>query len=128
MKIGSYNIRGLGSVIKKEDIFSFFTNNKLDFCCIQEMNIENFTEFVGRSIWKTSAVKWCAEGSRGRAGGLLAFWDERNFSSSSYWSLGGAVVVNGRRCSTEEEYCIINVYAPCILEEKLLLFGTDYPW
>lgn len=122
MKIGSYNIRGLGSKIKKDEIHSFFINNKLDFCCVQETKIESFSDLVGRSIWKSASVGWYALGSRGRSGGILSFWDANKFLSSSQWSMGGAVVVNGRWCFSGEEYCIVNIYASCNLEEKILLW------
>lgn len=35
--------------------------------------------------------------------------------------MGGAIVVNGRGVSSEEDYCIVNIYAPSNLEEKMLL-------
>lgn len=122
MKIGSYNIRGLGSSIKKEEISSFFFNNKLVFCCVQETKLEAFSEDVGRNIWNKLKVGWCAENASGRAGGILSFWDESRFISSSQWCLGGAVVVSGRWKATGEEYCVINVYAPCSSVEKEMLW------
>lgn len=33
----------------------------------------------------------------------------------------GGLVVNGRWRDSGEEYCIINVYAPCNLGEKVLI-------
>lgn len=54
-------------------------------------------------------------------GGDLSFWDEGKFSCSSSWNLRGAVVVKGQWRVSGEECCIINVYAPCCFEEKVLL-------
>lgn len=96
MKIGSLNIRGLGSSIKRDEVRAFFFSNNLVFCCVQETKIESFSNSEGKAIWGSSSVKWCARGSRGRAGGLLSFWDESKFSSTSQWTMEGAVVVNGR--------------------------------
>lgn len=76
MKIGSYNIRGLGSRAKKDELQTFFTKYKLDLCCVQETKTELFSDFEGRAIWGSSTVKWYAESSRGRSGGLLTFWSE----------------------------------------------------
>lgn len=76
MKIGSFNVRGLGSSVKKEEVSSFFSKYKLDFCCIQETKLEVFFKRDGLGIWKSERVDWCVEGAVGRSGerGLLSFW------------------------------------------------------
>lgn len=122
MKIGSLNVRGLGSDAKKDDVAAFFTNNNLDFCCLQETKMGNFLEKDGRRIWKTKEVRWSAEGAVGRSGGILTCWDERKFACSSTWNLGRAVIVNGMWRETMEEICLINVYVPCNREEKSRLW------
>lgn len=123
MKIGSYNIRGLGSKLKRDEIFSFFTINNLDICCVQETKVEEWSEEEGILLWKKAAeVKWGYKGSMGRSGGVLTFWDDSKFRSSSHWSIGGAVVVVGIWRETREVFCIVNVYASCEEEEKRLLW------
>lgn len=121
MKIGSFNIRGLGSAVKKDEIMSFFSKFRLDFGCIQETKVEAFSELDGRRIWKSERMGWSCEGAVGRSGGILSFWDESKFICSSHWSIGGVVVVVGRGRETGEDYCIINVYAPCDDDEQILL-------
>lgn len=83
MKIRSYNIRGLGSCVKKQEIFNFFTKNDLNLCCVQETKIEGFSKMEGRLVWKKMGVGWCCEDSVGRSGGILTFWDQSKFVSSS---------------------------------------------
>lgn len=123
MKIGSYNIRGLGSKLKKDEIFSFFSSNNLDICCVQETKVEEFTELEGRLLWKSiEDVKWSCEGSSGRSGGILTFWDDSKFRCSSHWCIGGVVVMVGRWRETGEDLCIVNVYAPCEEMDKRLLW------
>lgn len=68
------------------------------------------------------AVGSFVTGSQGRAGGILSFWDENKFLSSSQWSMDGAVIVNERSRYSGEDFCIVNIYAPCNLEEKILLW------
>lgn len=120
MKIGTFNIRGLGSLVKKDEVYSFFTKNDLVVCCIQETKMENFSEREVRRIWKNRGMWWSAEGVVGRSGGVLTFWDEERFCCSSSCGIGGAVVVNGREMETGDEYCIINMYAPYNSREKSL--------
>lgn len=118
MKIGSFNIWGLGSKVKKEEVFSLFTKFELDVCCVQETKLESFSELDGRSLWGSLGLHWCSEGETGRSGGILTFWDDNRFGCSSHWSIGGAVVVVGYWRQTGERYCIVNVYAPCCEKEK----------
>lgn len=54
MKIGSWNVRGLGCVAKKDEVFSFFSKFDLDICCIQETKIIAFSEEDGRRIWMSN--------------------------------------------------------------------------
>lgn len=44
MRIGSFNIRGLGRTAKKEEVRSFFFKSKLDVCCDQESKMVAFSE------------------------------------------------------------------------------------
>lgn len=118
MKVGSFNVRGLGSEVKKCEIASFCSKFCLDFCCLQETKIEQFSDRVGKRIWRDKDIRWCTEGAVGRSGGILTCWDDQKFACVSSWNLGGAVIVNGRWRTTSEEVCIINVYASCIREEK----------
>lgn len=53
---------------------------------------------------------------------MLSFWDDSRFCCVSNWGIGGGVVINGFLRATGEEICLINVYAPCRLEEKLQLW------
>lgn len=112
MKIGSLNVRGLGSDAKKVEVANFSSLNSLDFCCLQETKMESFSEKDGRRIWK-KGVQWSVENAVGRSGGIITCWDDRKFVCTSSWSLGGAVIVNGWWRETREELCIINVYIPC---------------
>lgn len=50
MKIGSLNIRGLGSDAKKDEVADFLSKNNLDFCCLQETKMESFSDRDGRRI------------------------------------------------------------------------------
>lgn len=56
MKIGSLNVRGLGSLIKKDEVLSFFIKHQLDICCLQETKIALLTQEEGRKIWKSEGV------------------------------------------------------------------------
>lgn len=119
MKIGLFNVRGLGSKVKKDEVVAFFNKNELDICCVQETKLETFSEMEARRMWRTAEVRWGCEGSVGHSGGLLTFWDERKFVCSSHWSIGGTVVVVGKGRETGETCYVVNVYFD---DEQLLLW------
>lgn len=122
MKIGSLNIRGLGSDAKKDEVANFLFKNHLDFCCLQETKMASFSDRDGRRIWKNKAIRWHAEEAVGRSGGILSCWDESKFTCVSSWSVGRAVIVKGWWNLTREDTYIINVYAPCDREGKVRLW------
>lgn len=121
MKISSFNIRGLGSKLKKDGILSFFTKNQLDFCCVHETKMEIFSELDGRLYEKR-------QGSNGAAKVLQTGpADYDKFGSTSQWSLGGAVVVvgsgekRGRRCAL-----LMSTHSAT--SQISYFFGIDYSW
>lgn len=61
-------------------------------------------------------------GADGRAGGILSIWDKHVFSYLSHWHVNGALVVNGLWGQDRIECCIINVYASCVVSEKVVLW------
>lgn len=44
MKIETFNIRSLGSLVKKDKVYSFFSKNDLVVYFVQETKMENFSE------------------------------------------------------------------------------------
>lgn len=58
----------------------------------------------------------------GRAGGLISIWDAEKFMVQSQWHMEGVVVVNGLWGLDKFQCCLINVYASCLLPERLDLW------
>lgn len=122
MKIVSYNIRGAGSRVKRKEVHDLIEKLRVDFCCLQETKLEQMDDRYVRLLWGESNVGWAARESVGRSGGVLTIWNVDNFSMASCWHMSGAVIVNGYWGVERTECCIINVYAPCPLEERLDLW------
>lgn len=112
MKIISYNIRGIGSIIKKREVQELIRKFKPVFCCIQETKLEGMSAIQVKSIWGGDRVNWMVRNSEGRSGGILSMWDPDIFSCLSSWEMPGAVIVNGFWGPDRKGCCIINVYAP----------------
>ncbi|XP_057775476.1 uncharacterized protein LOC130994451 [Salvia miltiorrhiza] len=96
MKVLSYNIRGLGSKVKKREIRELIQKQGIDFCLIQESKLESIDEIVLKTIWGTEKCGFAFRKAEGRSGGILSTWNSSSFLSSSNWEMPGALIVNGR--------------------------------
>ncbi|KAL8461664.1 hypothetical protein ACS0TY_032954 [Phlomoides rotata] len=101
MKVLSYNIRGLGSRVKKR---------------------ESIDDIVGKTVWGGDKVEWAYREAVGRAGGIISLWDSDKFVCSSSWNMEGAVIVNGFWKEDGARCCMVNVYAPCQVTAKTELW------
>lgn len=107
----------MGSRIKRKEIQELARKHKTDIICIQESKLEGVNVDKCRLIWGDSRFGWEARDAVGRAGGIITLWDPDKFNCISSWHMEGAVVVNGFWGSSGVSCCIINIYAPCPLEE-----------
>lgn len=123
MKILTYNIRDLGCSEKCNEIRELIHKHGVDFCLIQESKKEHIDENFCRILWGgRGQFNWAFRESLGRAGGIVSLWDADKFLVKSQWHMEGAVVVNGLWGQGRQQCCIINVYAPCPLAERLELW------
>lgn len=118
MKIFSFNVRELGSSVKKKEVKELIQKHKIEFCCLQETKLESISDLDCKLTWGNKNCGWVFREAEGRAGGILLIWDKEVFSYLSHWHVYGALVVNGLWGHDRIECCIINVYAPCLINEK----------
>lgn len=118
MKILTYNVRGLGSSVKKKELKEIINKHKIELCCVQETKLESISELECKAVWGDDKFGWDYREAEGRAGGILSIWDSEVFSCLSSWHMNGALIVNGFWGQECVQCCIINVYAPCLLSEK----------
>ncbi|KAL8543823.1 hypothetical protein ACS0TY_004393 [Phlomoides rotata] len=122
MRMLSYNIRGLGCRAKCREVCELIKSNRVNFCLIQKTKKEEVDEILCKTIWGSGRVGWAYKGFVGRLGGILSLWNSDLFVASSCWHMEGAVVVNGFWGTDRVECSIVNVYAPCLLAERLDLW------
>jgi exonuclease III len=51
MIVSSYNVRGLGGVVKRKRLRDMIRNNKIDFLAIQETKLEVISETLCYGLW-----------------------------------------------------------------------------
>ncbi|KAL8528849.1 hypothetical protein ACS0TY_006343 [Phlomoides rotata] len=84
--------------------------------------VSNFDDSVCKAIWGAGNVEWAYRKAEGRAGGIISLWDADKFIRSSSWDMDGVVIVNGFWKDNGWRCCVVNIYSPCILAEKLDLW------
>ncbi|XP_057790081.1 uncharacterized protein LOC131006954 [Salvia miltiorrhiza] len=120
----SYNIIGLGSSTKENDIREMVRKEKIDFCFIQETKAENHSKIEKLSLWGVDCSEMAVRCAKGRSGGILSTWNKDRFAASSSWDIPGAVIVNGIWKSGNLLCCFVNVYAPIDCSDKVSLWET----
>ncbi|KAL8535903.1 hypothetical protein ACS0TY_011522 [Phlomoides rotata] len=100
------------------------TQNGIDMYCIQESKLEEINDSLGRELWFDKEFDWAWREVEGRAGVIISIWNKRVFTKISSWHIKGMLVVNGYWNEDNAKMMIINVYAPCNVGEKGLLWDA----
>lgn len=96
MKIISWNIRGLGSNLKKKRFLSkLVKHRKPDVLFIQESKLENVEQAVIQRIWGNPDVGFSISSSEGASGGLLTLWNSEIFKPHAITSHKHFILVEG---------------------------------
>lgn len=119
MRILSYNIRGLGSVVKKKEIRRLSVNIKLTSAVFKNVSSNLFMNWIAEHY----VIFWL---------GFRSFYRKirRHYihldSCLNSWFFNGARVVIGEWGLQKIPCCIINVYTPSLLSEKLVLWDNSF--
>lgn len=76
MKIISWNIRGLGSSVKKRFISKLIKERAPEVLLIQETKVDKFEIDSIRRMWGKVEVDFAEVGAEGASGGLLTMWNK----------------------------------------------------
>lgn len=136
MRIGTWNIRGLGRPEKKRAARNFMRKEKLGMLMIQETKLKEYGVRLSRWLWGNDLVSYVLMESDGSADGLISCWRddffvlESKIVSERYVLLTGKLVGCGFNCGFG------NVYAPnddvqrrCFFDElRIDLRNLEVPW
>lgn len=110
MKIISWNIRGLGSSVKKRFVSKLIKDRSPDVLLLQETKIERFERSIVQRMWGSYDVDYAESGAVGLSGGVLTIWNPEKFKPRNVTIHRRFVMVTG--VLLDLECAIINVYAP----------------
>jgi exonuclease III len=113
MKIISWNIRGLGGVVKRKEVHKLIRETSPNIVCLQETKLSLCDDFLCTSLWGNAPHAFFFRPSVGASGGLLTIWDSTEVEVWSSVSREHVLWCHGRFLSSGEEFLVANVYAPC---------------
>jgi len=124
MKIIMYNVWGLGGGEKRAEVRRLVLEKNPFVLCLQETKLELLNEQLIKSLWGNGVHNFSYQPSIGASGGLATVWDVSRIEVTSSVSFNHVLAIKGKVLLTGEDFVIFNVYAPCDLEAKRLLWGN----
>ncbi|GAU24549.1 hypothetical protein TSUD_148900 [Trifolium subterraneum] len=124
MIVSSFNVRGLGGVMKRRRIRELVRHQKIDFLALQETKMEVLSEAFCYSLWGSDDCEWVFLPSVGRSGGILSIWGKTN-NSLIFSFVGDGFVGICLEWGVLKTVCIVvNVYSKCDVGSKRLLWNN----
>ncbi|KAL8463104.1 hypothetical protein ACS0TY_033938 [Phlomoides rotata] len=81
----TFNVRGLGRRMKRQEVRRIIKKNGMDMCCLQETKLEYVDDRIGFEIWPGKEFEWAWREAEGRSGGLISIWNMKVFVKTSSW-------------------------------------------
>ncbi|GLU05148.1 hypothetical protein SLE2022_222640 [Rubroshorea leprosula] len=122
MKVISFNVRGLGSMLKRKEIAKLVRKERPDFLFIQETKLEEVDVALCKMLWNSDDFDWVMGKSVGSSGGLLSIWNKRSFVKQRVIEGNGFIEIPGEWGNQHIKCNFVNVYAPCDRQRKASLW------
>jgi hypothetical protein len=119
----SFNVRGLGSRVKRKKIADLVRTEKLDFLALQETKMEVISDSLVHNLWGNSDCCWAFVPSVGSSGGILSIW-RKQYSVLLFSFFGeGFLGVCLDWGVIPQRIFLINIYSKCDLSAKRVLWS-----
>lgn len=79
----TWNIRGLGSTVKKRFLVKLIKEGKPDMVSIQETKLESVERIAIQKLWGGTNMEFECSNSVGASGGLLIIWNKDFFKATN---------------------------------------------
>ncbi|KAK8639913.1 hypothetical protein V6N13_138279 [Hibiscus sabdariffa] len=109
----SWNVRGLGSQIKRKAIRSLLRKQCIDMIFLVETKLEVVLNNVIKSIWWTDVFRYYFVPSLGSSGGIIIIWEQNKFELVDVCRDPNFLSVRGTWCLEEWKCDMVVFYAPC---------------
>ncbi|KAK8485907.1 hypothetical protein V6N12_007923 [Hibiscus sabdariffa] len=122
--------------MKKRAIQHLLRQHRCGMVVLLETKLEVITDRMVQRVWYTDNYEYVFAHAKGRAGGILIVWDSERFRLLAKEMVSRYVVVEGTWIKDDWRCGVIGVYAPCVFEEQVRLWGVlggvivskQHPW
>ena len=118
LRILSWNVRGANDKEKRRVIKDVIKSQKVDLVCIQETKIQEMSNGLVKSLGVGRCLEWGSLNSRGTAGGVLVFWDNRVLQLEEMEVGKFTVSCRFKSCEDGFCWCFTGVYGPTAKAER----------
>ncbi|XP_077249371.1 uncharacterized protein LOC143888867 [Tasmannia lanceolata] len=122
MKIGIWNIRGLGADKKILAVKDFIQSRNLDLVAIVESKTMGVTEVLINKIWGRNNREWVAKEAVGSAGGIIIIWRSNSFNLMGATIHQFAISVLFDSVHWNERWMLTIVYGPAKARDRSALW------
>jgi exonuclease III len=122
MIVGTLNIRGLGSRVKRRKVRDLVRLERLDFLALQETKLQVVDDSLPRSLWGNEDCEWAYLPAEGNSGGILSVWRKSLLALIFTFVGPGFVGVFLETLQTGARFCVVNVYSKSSLTDKRRLW------
>ncbi|GLT40916.1 hypothetical protein SLA2020_150130 [Shorea laevis] len=122
MKLVSFNVRGLGSVLKRKEVGKLVKMEHPDFVFLQETKLDKVNDDVCRMMWNSRELGWVMKESIEASGGLICLWNKMNFTKTGEHTGDGYLRITGEWGVHKVKCNLVNVYGPNDRQKRLKLW------
>ncbi|XP_068471265.1 uncharacterized protein [Phaseolus vulgaris] len=122
MIIINLNIIGLGGGTKARYLSHLVSKEGADFLCLQETKTSSFSDARCFLLWRSCNIGWVHHEGTNGAGSMLTMWNKEAFEYGSHVVGVGFIAIVGYHLIAKRHCVVVNVYAACNLQDKILLW------
>lgn len=115
-------MRRLGGCEKKAEVRKLVSEQKPFILCHQETKLSIVDEYLCASLWRGMSRGFSFRSSVRASGGLPIIWNSDEMEVCSYFLDDHLLLNHGKFILTDEEFYLINLYAPCDVATQQLLW------
>ncbi|WJZ80362.1 hypothetical protein VitviT2T_000290 [Vitis vinifera] len=114
----TWNVRGANNCDKRKVIKALIKKHKVDLVCLQETKIQEMSKGIICSLGVGRYLDWGAVDSRGAAGGIVVFWDNRVLELVDIHKGGCSISCIFKNSEDGFMWMFTGVYGPILRRER----------
>ncbi|GKV06313.1 hypothetical protein SLEP1_g18214 [Rubroshorea leprosula] len=108
--------------LRRKEIGKLVREERPDFLFLQESKLERVDDDLSRTVWNSRECGWVMKESIGASGGLLCFWNKKNFDKTGDHTGDGYLRISGEWGIHKVKCSLVNVYGPNDRQKRLKLW------